>query len=153
MLGLVKGTLENDHVREVALGTRSLHKLFTKEQRAFYAEHAPDGLALEDLSLLGPVFVLKLKFEPEDYARKLVAELWLYPDGSRILEFSTKCVPGEAFQVAAESRALDGTRDRPLGRATDQDQSCPRVLRGRAISGAGLREIDVPRVHANTWIA
>jgi hypothetical protein len=35
----------------------------------------------------------------------LVAELWMYPDGSRILELSTKCRPEEAFQVAAEMRA------------------------------------------------
>jgi hypothetical protein len=101
-----KGSLQNDHVRQAALGTRPLRKLFTKEQRAFYAEHAPDGLEFDDLSLLGPVFVLKLKFEPEGYGRKLVAELWLYPDGSRILELSTKCAPGEAFQVAAVSRAF-----------------------------------------------
>jgi hypothetical protein len=36
----------------------------------------------------------------------LVAEMWLYPDGSRILELSTKCAPSEAFQVAAEGRAF-----------------------------------------------
>ncbi len=35
----------------------------------------------------------------------MVAEMWLYPDGERILELSTKCAPSEAFQVAAESRA------------------------------------------------
>jgi hypothetical protein len=50
--------------------------------------------------------VLKLKFSPEGYERRLVAELWLYPDGSRILELSTKCDAGEAFQVAAEARAF-----------------------------------------------
>lgn len=43
---------------------------------------------------------------PEDLARKLVAEFWLYPDGSRILELSTKCAPSEPFQVAAEARAF-----------------------------------------------
>ena len=32
--------------------------------------------------------------------------MWLYPDGSRILELSTKCVASDAFQVAAESRAF-----------------------------------------------
>ena len=32
--------------------------------------------------------------------------MWLYPDGSRILELSTKCAPAEAFQVAAEARAF-----------------------------------------------
>jgi hypothetical protein len=35
----------------------------------------------------------------------MVAELWLYPDGSRIFELSTKCLPSEAFQVGVESRA------------------------------------------------
>jgi hypothetical protein len=32
--------------------------------------------------------------------------MWLYPNGTRILELSTKCAPGEAFQVAAEARAF-----------------------------------------------
>ena len=32
--------------------------------------------------------------------------MWLYPDGSRILELSTKCAPAEAFQVAAEARGF-----------------------------------------------
>ena len=50
--------------------------------------------------------VLKLKFVPADFARRLVVELWLYPDGSRILELSTKCLPAETFQVAAETRAF-----------------------------------------------
>ena len=40
------------------------------------------------------------------YARKLVAELWLYPDNSMILELSTKCEPSEMFEVAAEAREL-----------------------------------------------
>jgi hypothetical protein len=31
--------------------------------------------------------------------------MWLYPDGGRIVELSTKCLPSEAFQVAAEARA------------------------------------------------
>ena len=32
--------------------------------------------------------------------------MWLYPDGSRILELSTKCAPAEAFETAAEARAF-----------------------------------------------
>ena len=32
--------------------------------------------------------------------------MWLYPDGSRILELSTKCKPKEAFQVSAEARGF-----------------------------------------------
>ncbi len=35
-----------------------------------------------------------------------MAELWLYPDGSRILELSAKSAPAEAFQVAAELKTF-----------------------------------------------
>ena len=68
--------------------------------------NAPDGISLDDLAILGPIFVLKLRFAPKELGRRLVAEVWLYPDGSRILELSTKCAPSEAFQVAAEARAF-----------------------------------------------
>jgi hypothetical protein len=45
--------------------------------------------------------------------------LWLYPDGTRILELSTKCATSEAFQVAAESRAFLAERDiTPAGTQT-----------------------------------
>jgi hypothetical protein len=104
-------------VRDVALGSAPLRKLYSKEQRAFFAEHAPDGIAFEDLTLLGPIFVLKLKATPQGYARKMVVELWLYPDGTRILELSTKCAPDEAFQVAVESRAFLAERDIEIGGA------------------------------------
>jgi hypothetical protein len=93
-------------VKEAAAGNRPIRKLYSKAQRAFYEAHAPDGVGLDDLSVLGPIFVLKLKFTPKDYGRRLVAELWLYPDGERILELSTKCAPNEGFQVAAETRAF-----------------------------------------------
>ncbi|HEV2920960.1 MAG TPA: adenylate cyclase [Actinomycetota bacterium] len=93
-------------VKDVAAGNRAIRKLYSKEQRAFYATHAPEGLALDDLMVLGPINVMKLKFTPKGYPRRLVAELWLYPDGERILELSTKCAPNEGFQVAAETRAL-----------------------------------------------
>ena len=70
----------------------------------------PGGPALDELSVLGPILVLKLKFAPEGFDRRLVTELWMYPDNSRVLELSTKCEPGEAFQVAAESRAFLSSR-------------------------------------------
>jgi hypothetical protein len=104
--GSMKRALAQTDVKPAMAGERPLRKLFSKEQRAFYAQYAPAGVALEDLSILGPIFVLKLKFAPADLGRKMVAELWLYPDDSRILELSTKCAPAEAFQVAAEARSF-----------------------------------------------
>jgi hypothetical protein len=102
----LKGDADGLEVKDVAAGTRPIRKLLSKEQRAFFADHAPAGVELDDLVVLGPIFVLKLKFTPEELDRQVVAELWLYPDGSRILELSTKCSPSDAFQVAAETRAF-----------------------------------------------
>jgi hypothetical protein len=102
----LKGTPAASGVKAVAAGDSPIHVLFSKQQRGFFATHAPEGIGLDDLSVLGPINLLKLKFSPRDYGRRLVAELWLYPDGSRILELSTKCAPTEAFDVAAETRAF-----------------------------------------------
>jgi hypothetical protein len=102
----LKGTPGAGGVKAVAAGDRPIRKLFSKEQQAFFTTHAPEGIGLDDLSILGPINLMKLKFSPRGYRRRLVAELWLYPDGARILELSTKCAPTEAFGVAAESRAF-----------------------------------------------
>ena len=104
--GALKRPLQPTAVRSTLAGERPLRKLFSKEQRALYAAHAPEGLGLDDLTLLGPIFVLKLRLDPKELGRRLVAEMWLYPDGSRILELSTRCATNEAFQVAAEARAF-----------------------------------------------
>jgi hypothetical protein len=104
--GSLKGIPRKATVREVALGGVPLRKIFNKDQRHFYAEHAPEGVALEDLQMLGPIFVAKLKGTPEGAGRRIVVELWLYPNGERIVELSTKCAPSEALQVAGETRAF-----------------------------------------------
>ncbi len=124
--GSMKGALEKPRVRETVEGDRPLRKLFTKEQRAFYAAHAPEGLALDDLSTLGPIFVLKVKFAPPELGRKVVAEVWLYPDDSRLLELSTKCAPGEAFQVSAETRAF--LTERGIDMSGDQETKTRKAL-------------------------
>jgi hypothetical protein len=103
--GALKGAVRPADVRAALAGERPLRKLFNKEQRAFFREHAPDGIGLDDLSHLGPILVLKLRLTPPELGRRLVAELWVYPDGSRVLELSTRCGIAEAFQVAAETRA------------------------------------------------
>ena len=104
--GSMKGVPPSASVRDTILGGKAIRKLFTKEQRALFETHAPEGVTLDDLSVLGPIFVLKLKAVPETLGRKMVGEMWLYPDGTRILELSTKCLPSETFNVAAETRAF-----------------------------------------------
>jgi hypothetical protein len=104
--GTLKGRPDADDVRRVGNGTLPVRKLFSKEQRQLYAAHAPQGIELDDLTVLGPIFVLKLSEFPPEFGRKLVAEMWIYPDGSRILELSTRAATNETFQVAAEARAF-----------------------------------------------
>ena len=110
----MKGVVPAGHVQEAISGGRELRKIYTKEQRAFFNAHAPDGIELDDLSVLGPITVLKLKFTPTGYTGRLVAELWFYPDGSHILELSTKSPPETAFQAAAEAKAFLVSRGVPL---------------------------------------
>ena len=142
-------------VREVLAGDRPIRKLFTQEQREFFTTHAPEGIALDDLVPLGPINVLKLKFVPKELPRPMVAELWFYPDGSRILELSTKCPPGESFQVAAEAKAFLAERGVKLSAQQQtktrtaleyfRDLKKPKRLRARASAAAGARPRSVRR--------
>ena len=103
--GTLKERVANSDVRAVALGERHARELLSKDQQRLLADRAPPDVDLDGLSMLGPILVLKLKFAPAGFERRLVVELWLYPDGSRVLELSTKCRPEEAFMAAAEARA------------------------------------------------
>ncbi len=104
-----KGRADGSEIRQAVAGKMPLRQLFSKTQREFYREHAPDGLDLDSLVPLGPTFILKTRFDVDAgkraLLRELVAEMWLYPDGSRILELSTKCMPRDVLSVAAEARA------------------------------------------------
>jgi hypothetical protein len=133
----LKGSPDPDDVLRATKGELPLRKLFSKEQRHFFAAHAPKSVALDDLAVLGPIFVLKLRLEPPELGRRLVAEMWIYPDGSRILELSTRCETNEAFQVAAETRAF------LVGRGVDlsgeQETKTRKALRYFARAGADAK--------------
>jgi len=103
--GSLHESVDNDDVKAVIRGTRPIRKLFSTQQREFFVEHAPLGLELDALTPFGPINVAKTKFDLGGDGRTMKAELWFYPDGSRILELSVKCPPEKAFQRAAEARA------------------------------------------------
>jgi hypothetical protein len=115
--GSLKAPADNGLIMRAVSNEVPLRKLYSSEQRALYNEHAPEGVGLENLSVLGPVLVLKLRFTPKELGQKLVTEVWFYPDGSRILELSTKCLPADLLTVTAKVRrylkehAVDFTGD------------------------------------------
>ena len=122
----MRGKTTADDVRAVILGTMKTRDLFTKDQRAFYKANAPDGLKLSQLAVLGPINLMKLEFNPDGLKRKFVAELWMYPDGARILELSTKASPENAFEVAAETRSY--LKKKGLDLTADQQPKTNRAL-------------------------
>jgi hypothetical protein len=110
-----KGRSDGATIQSAVAGEKPLRKVFSRDQRTFFQERAPAGLELDSLAPLGPTFILKGQFTPPELGRRIVAEMWLYPDGSRILELSTKCLPSEAFQVSAEARGYLAERGIKLG--------------------------------------
>jgi hypothetical protein len=116
-----KGRASNQEIRDAVDGTIPLRKIFSKDQRAFFLDHAPSGVGFDALVPLGPTFLLKGEFDGD--GRAYVAEVWLYPDGSRILELSTKCLPTEMFQVAAEARAFLSSRGVQVGAGVQQTKT------------------------------
>ena len=95
----MKGVPDRSVREHLAKGGR-ISKLFSREQRGFLERYAPPGLELDQLVVLGPIFVLKAKSVPSEIATKVVGELWLYPDGSLIMELSTKSAPDSALRTA-----------------------------------------------------
>ncbi len=110
----LKRRLTTPSVASVVAGKKPLRKILSKTQRAFFLEHAPDGVLLDDLAVLGPILVLKLRFRPEGTPRKFVGEMWIYPDGTRVVELSTRCLPGEAITVGLEAREFLEGKGIPL---------------------------------------
>jgi hypothetical protein len=102
----MKGEQATNNVRAVAEGRERVSKLFNKEQRKFFEAHRPDGLSLDDLRVLGPINVFKLKFPLEGFPARMVAELWNYPDNTRVLELSSKVPPAKAFELGLQARQL-----------------------------------------------
>ena len=102
-------------VKELLTGDRQLGDLLDDDQQALLGDRLPAGLGIADLRVLGPVHLLKCKFAPEGFAGRMVAELWLLPNDSRILELSTKAEPRQAFQVAAETKVFLASQGIDLG--------------------------------------
>jgi hypothetical protein len=52
--------------------------------------------------------------------------MWIYPDGSRVVELSTKCRPGEGLDVAAEVSSF--LRDKGVDLDGDQQTKTKTAL-------------------------
>jgi hypothetical protein len=98
----LKGSRSSGAVLKAIAGERPLEHLFSKEQRAFFADHSP-GVGWDDLMPLGPIYITLLKFVPSGFGRRVTLEQWHYPGEVPLVEMSTKTTPDHALQVASES--------------------------------------------------
>lgn len=96
--GAMGRRLGKQDVRKAIAKGRPLRPLFTEEQLALL----PDGVGIDELSVFGPVDVRRLKISPQGADFRLAVERWSYPDGSSILEISTRCAARAAVRVAAQ---------------------------------------------------
>ena len=113
--GSFKAALRPDAIHGAVHGDRPLRKLFTKAQRAFYAAHAPAGIELDDLLVLGPIFVLKAKVTPPDLGQRLVAELGCTP--------TARASPCATTSPATASTSTATSRRRPRRRSSSSPTS------------------------------
>ena len=97
-------SLAPENLHSVVERRRPVSDLLSPKQRWFLRDHSPGRLTPDDLTVLGPVHVMKLKAAPRGLRPKYVVELWMFPDGSRILELSTRCKPQRFFGIATQAR-------------------------------------------------
>jgi hypothetical protein len=114
--GALKKRLGRGQVARAMAAKRPLTKLLSPRQRRLLFLYAP-SVALRDLIVYGPIDVRCQNVKLRGFDRGLTAERWRYPDGSDLLELSTRCPLDEAAAVAGRvSTALRAYGVEPAGR-------------------------------------
>jgi hypothetical protein len=93
-------------IDDVVAGERALRKLFTQEQEELIAAFGPAEVAWDDLTVMGPIQVQKWKTESKLLDEDVVVERWRLPDGSDLIEMSTKAAPEQASETAEAFLAM-----------------------------------------------
>jgi hypothetical protein len=132
--GALKERLGRKHVSRALAAGRPLVRLLSPRQRQLLAMYAPPGLNLDTLTIVGPIDVRRHSVKLRGLDRRLTAERWCYPDGSTLLELSTRCPIDDAPAVAARvSTALSarGVAPADLQRTKTEIALLPCVTGGR----------------------
>jgi hypothetical protein len=140
--GAMKAEVDDALALQVLRGEKPIRRLFSRPQRALFADHAPGDIRLDDLVILGPINILKLKFAP---------------DGGRTLVLSGRLTDPRALSQVPARRSIHGggrdqgvpgeTRRRPRRTAADQDARRSYVLRRGGRAPASRRGLKTERNH------
>ena len=118
---------EEGQIDEVAAGERQLRTLFSSEQELMYAAHGP-GISMTELEPLGPIPARVWTLRTDEVSEKVTAELWYMPDGSQVLELSTKVDLEDADDAMDD--LLDFVADRDIDLDATQESKTKRALLG-----------------------
>jgi hypothetical protein len=126
--GALKRRLGRGRVARAIAAGEPLTGLLTPRQLRLLTTYAPEGIGVEDLVAFGPVESRRRRVKLRNVA--LTAERWIYPDGSALLELSTKCSTGRAPAVSA--RVSDALRKHGIKPSKRQHTKTELALTGGA---------------------
>lgn len=86
------------------IGAGKRFRSFSQRSNGGLPQSVAGRLTPDDLTILGPVHATKLKASTSGLLPKYAVDLWMVPDGSRILDLSTRCKPQRLFDIATEAR-------------------------------------------------
>lgn len=154
--GSMKGKRPPGTLLETLARERPLSKLFTKEQRSFMDSLGVEAGIWESLIPLGPMNVIKLKYDARGISAPVTIEQWHYPGESPAVEISVTARPaGETIRLLSEARQF--LRDKGLSAGEDNQTSKTRgalafLSRQAGLSNQLTRSADAPssgkRAHA-----
>ena len=98
--GALKKRLGRGEVARAVAAGRPLTRLLSPHQRRLLGKYAP-AVDLGAVTVFGPIHVRCQNVKLRGFDRGLTAERWRYPDGSDLVELSTRCPVDEAAAVAA----------------------------------------------------
>jgi hypothetical protein len=93
-------------IAEVAQRTRTLSKLFKKEQETLIAPALEDVTSLDNLQVLGPINAGKWEFKPDGFDYELAVEEWTVEKGPHFVELSIKVDRDKADEAQPKWHAL-----------------------------------------------
>ncbi|NUP46893.1 MAG: adenylate cyclase [Catenulispora sp.] len=104
--GALKRRLGRRVVERAVAGEYGLRTLFSEQQLTLLAGRLPEKVSVDRLEALGPVEVHRTRPRHDGPGRGLELQEWTYPDGSRLLEVSTRCSAEQLLQTAAHAKSF-----------------------------------------------
>lgn len=104
--GALKRRLGRTSVERAVEGRSGLRTLFSEQQLALLDSRLAGRAGIGDLAALGPVKVHRTRPRDGEPGRGLDLQEWMYPDGSRLLEVSTRCTAENLLQTAVQAKAF-----------------------------------------------